>query len=73
MSPLRWFGLSWGAPICEPQYHTSTPIGVPCHVCGTPMAKDAQGCVLPFAGDDLPIYVIHIDCFLDSLPLNAPT
>jgi hypothetical protein len=27
---VMWFGESWGAPVCEPEQHTTTPVD---HVC----------------------------------------
>lgn len=26
----KWFGESWGAPVCEPGSHIAIPVGMPC-------------------------------------------
>lgn len=30
---MKWFGESWGAPACQPQDHTETPVGKLCGHC----------------------------------------
>jgi hypothetical protein len=43
----RWFGLSWGAPVCDPRTHIEIPIGVPCGLCGIAFRDGDQGISLP--------------------------
>lgn len=55
---MKWFGESWGAPICDPKYHWLTPTGRPCLGCGKPIADGDQGFMVPNHGAEerAPLY-----------------
>ncbi len=69
---MRWFGESWGAPVCAPDARVERPAG-PCGRCAEPFAEHAQGVVL--AGIDAEgrsrEVGFHIDCFLKSVGIRS--
>ena len=47
-STIKWFGESWGAPICEIAKHTQTPLGTSCaHGCGHSIRPGDIGVLIP--------------------------
>lgn len=46
-----WFGESWGAPMCEPDEHAPTPVGVLCFQCEEAVEEGDKG-VLMRSGDE---------------------
>jgi hypothetical protein len=61
---VRWFGETWGAPVCVPSTHVETPVGA-CDRCDGPL-EGRQGVVLPFSGGEVESFVAcHLGCFLD--------
>jgi hypothetical protein len=87
MEPHKWFGRSWGAPVCETCDHTETPVGAPCLYCKEPILDGHQGvtvscassateAAIPLAGGE-PRYVVtaqavHIDCFVRKMRPHGP-
>jgi hypothetical protein len=70
---MRWFGDSWGAPVCESAEHTETPVGESCLICGTSIVKGDQGVEIPYVyvgTTDIRTVVEHLDCFLQKLGLS---
>ena len=80
-----WFGESWGAPICAPEGHRETPVGLECGRCGVPIAADSQGILTPLVGGlaseptpdgEALVYVTrlawHLDCWLESILPHGP-
>jgi hypothetical protein len=76
---MRWFGESWGAPICKEVKHIETPKGV-CIECTHPIKKTDQGYLIPFSGaignelfpsiiiiNGEPHLIYHLSCFLQNL------
>ena len=68
---MKWFGASWGAPVCEPQDHVPCPEGRECPMCLKALQAGDQGVLLPFLGaregGDPPDQPYHIRCFLKSV------
>lgn len=65
---MMWFGESWGAPVCEPEQHTSTPVGRICIECDKPVADGDTGFVTPLARPDgVESLVYHRVCFLRTV------
>lgn len=68
---MKWFGRSWGAPICTEE-HAPTPIGHRCVQCRESVMPDAQGLLIPHCEgartrDGAWVFVErpwHIDCWL---------
>lgn len=59
---VRWFGESWGAPICDPVDRVDVPVGRPCVGCGEAIRVRDQGVSMVQAS-------WHLDCWLrDILP-----
>lgn len=48
---MRWFGKSWGAPICHSTPHAATPVGEACQFCRNPIEAGDQGFLLPFLSE----------------------
>lgn len=65
---MKWFGESWGAPVCEPDDHVDRP-DASCVYCMKPLIVGDQGLVVPFAGGPGdPIEVaFHRKCFMRSV------
>lgn len=61
---MKWFGPSWGAPVCE-EPHVETPTE-PCASCGSPFIEGDQGILVPFYGHpgDPPELPYHHGCFM---------
>jgi len=74
---LRWFGESWGAPVCEPQTHIETPVGMPCagHEHLHPdsrvgrIVEGSQGITIPYLDGKGGITTIafHLACWLHEV------
>jgi hypothetical protein len=73
---LRWFGESWGAPVCDPRARIEPPVGMAC--IGHPhlhedrpvaILPDDQGVTMPhLSGDGLVGTVAyHLDCWLHEI------
>lgn len=55
---MKWFGESWGAPVCRPAARIEVPVGQSCQYCGELIADTDQG----FAVPPVPMH-FHLDCF----------
>jgi hypothetical protein len=75
LGTVRWFGESWGAPVCDPRTHVDTPVGRPCaghgHMHG-PLRPEAiedgdQGVTVPWLGVPRERLVYHLDCWLHEV------
>jgi hypothetical protein len=66
---VKWFGKTWGAPVCEESDHVATPVGSACTVCGQEVIEGQRGLLLPFCGNpgDPPELPYHLQCFLASV------
>lgn len=69
---MSWFGPSWGAPICDPDEHVSTPAGRSCLHCGKTIVVGDQGLVSPFVRVVEGVRVVtseptHLDCFMRAI------
>lgn len=77
---IRWFGKSWGAPICGYSYQVPAPVGELCLSCRKEIVEGERGFVM--AGSmgidhtftmeiDGKLYSLlcayHVDCFLESI------
>lgn len=69
---IRWFGESWGAPVCHPDWHVEIPFVLPgetgktvsCVSCGKPIQPIDRG-IATYAGglnvDDPDLFVVQVD------------
>jgi hypothetical protein len=57
-----WFGIHWGAPMCDDLEHVSTPTGATCVYCEEPVAADDSGWG---QGHEGPWF--HIECFTRNI------
>lgn len=75
---MKWFGESWGAPVCDPAEWTETPVGSSCLFCPNRIAEDAQGFLMPSfglaegkaaveVGPRHAVYAVHLDCMLKQV------
>jgi hypothetical protein len=72
---LRWFGESWGAPVCDPRAHVATPVGLTC--LGHPHMHEGrsevvepgdQGVTMPFVRHRrVDTVAYHLDCWLHEI------
>lgn len=45
---MRWFGESWGAPICDAERHAATPTSLHCMQCDGRIADGDQGLIVEY-------------------------
>lgn len=81
---MRWFGKSWGAPICDVADHAPTPTGQPCAYCKRPIAEGDHGSLVPHVdqvfdpilAEGARVLVFerpwHLDCLLRSVGVAQP-
>jgi len=70
---MKWFGESWGAPICRHVGHAATPVGSMCGHCDAPIREGDHGLLVPYVGHPGPPWVAyHLDCFLASVGITVP-
>jgi len=55
---MKWFGESWGAPACDPEEHTETPVGEDCFHCDEEIVEGDSG-IQYVSGQ-----YCHTNCFL---------
>lgn len=72
---MKWFGKSWGAPVCTERERYPWAPQVACVACKQRVKEDERGVLLPFIGEgggDLSFVEIinhdgyvayHLDCF----------
>jgi len=71
---LRWFGPSWGSPICREERHEPVPVGQPCFRCEKPIQTDASGILMWHMGEDPNkdgYKPYHYECFSKFFHLNG--
>ena len=44
---MKWFGVTWGAPINDDCEHAATPVGEPCSKCPEPIGLHDRGVIIP--------------------------
>jgi hypothetical protein len=66
---MKWFGPSWGAPVCDSEERVEVPVGQRCPRCCKPIEPEAQGLVLAEANLDFVSYerAWHLDCLLAAV------
>lgn len=64
---MRWFGESWGAPLCEATEHVQTPVGEPCTLCGEAIAAKDQGVVMPCVRETVIHEPSHRKCLVRAI------
>jgi hypothetical protein len=70
---FRWFGDSWGAPICNPEVEIDTPVGEFCARCGGQVRAGDRGITLPFhkgIHDPVTREPYHLQCFKESVGIG---
>jgi hypothetical protein len=85
---MRWFGESWGAPVCESTKQAQTPLGKLCaHQCGHSIRPGDAGLLIPYSSscliseiepmltiiDDRPHLAYHLVCFFDEIGIRGKT
>lgn len=70
----KWFGKSWGAPCCDPEDHTETPVGRRCLLCDEHIRAGDQGLLTGCfrAATGFSIEPIHLDCYLKKIRPHGP-
>jgi hypothetical protein len=72
---VRWFGESWGAPVCEPSTKVAEPVGASCLFCPHAIMPGDSGFLLPSADMEIGkvpvevaarhvVYAVHGQCML---------
>jgi hypothetical protein len=62
---MKWFGQSWGAPICTTVTHVATPVDTCCARCDLAIESDDQGLMIPNEAGVLLSF--HLTCFLHAV------
>lgn len=79
LGTLRWFGESWGAPVCDPRAQVRAPVGAVCighdhlHSARSSFIEYGdQGVTMPYLGGyALPGGVVyHLDCWLHEIGVD---
>lgn len=70
---MKWFGKSWGAPICDPDDHRPTPLGEECLYCKKPIGPDDIGLLIPHLDETASIRPWHHACFMASITHDPET
>lgn len=69
---VRWFGPSWGAPVCAPDNRVEVPVGKFCQDCRVKVERGDQGLMIPYAHDGVAtMEPHHLNCFLDVVGLKT--
>lgn len=64
---MKWFGESWGSPLCSDSEPTETPVGAPCGWCEEIIVAGDSGLIIPHIGDEgAEQRPYHRACFLRS-------
>ena len=64
---VRWFGESWGAPVCDPRAHVDTPVGETCAWgSAAPIKPSDQGIGIPDGSTGLYVWY-HLECWLRTI------
>lgn len=63
---VRWFGPSWGAPVCDPRAHIPTPVRMSCEGCLQEITGDENGVTYPYwdGGTTVVRIAYHRECNL---------
>lgn len=65
---LKWFGVSWDAPVNTLCEHVPTPIDEPCAFCKDPIHWDHRGVLMAHVERSRTVYrPWHLDCFLRTI------
>jgi hypothetical protein len=65
---MRWFGESWGAPVCQEAEHVDTPVDHACLYCGQMIDEDDSGFEMPYLSEEGPtITFVHRNCLLRAI------
>ncbi len=66
MGTVRWFGQSWGAPVCsDPFDHVATPVGRACLWCYELIVDGDAGLIVPHTTrQGVADEPRHVDCFV---------
>lgn len=72
MGGMKWFGESWGAPVCTSESEAPRP-SAPCAYCNGAILERDCGVILPFSGgpDDPPELPYHRWCLIDLLGITV--
>ncbi len=68
---MKWFGPSWGAPVCSYAEHVETP-AAPCYLCGKAFGPEDRGVTMPFfdpSDGEHTTLSACLGCFLEALGL----
>ena len=63
---VKWFGTSWGAPICREDCQQPVPVGKPCVVCQKSLTAGDRGLLIWHMDKDSAMdgyRPFHLDCF----------
>lgn len=66
----RWFGPSWGAPVCKPGAQVFLPANTSCAGCLGEIGVEESGIRLPHLGAYREFSYYHLDCFLEVVGIS---
>jgi hypothetical protein len=65
---MRWFGESWGAPVCQIRNKMAVPVDHLCYECGLPIKEDHRGFAIPFfGGGPVSHAYYHFECLMKTV------
>jgi hypothetical protein len=64
---VKWFGKSWGAPVCDPDTHVAVPVGESCVHCDEQINMRDAGVILPYASPPPLEFFYHKNCWLSEV------
>lgn len=68
---MKWFGESWGAPICDASNQAPVPVGEACPYCTLSFKETDSGVILPYLHDDKQDELAwHLECFWKELGID---
>lgn len=69
---VRWFGESWGAPVCDPENQIEAPVGAGCTRCERSIEVNDPGIRVPWVGPGPMRFTHwHLDCWLEELGIKG--
>lgn len=67
---MKWFGDSWGAPICQPEEWAPTPTHKACLECSEDIRLGDRGFLVPYSKDGSYV-AFHLQCMLGSVGADS--
>lgn len=67
LGTVRWFGTSWGAPVCDPRTHVTLTIRRHCVMCGESIRALDRGVTIPRGDQPGERSYYHLACWMETI------